>query len=163
MPKKLGRGLPPLIPTPKLTQFTVCEKWIKNLGLPAPPHLDKIQKNSYFFFVKPSLSSLDWDLGCEDDKLKLWTESVVYMDWDVFRRRNVICKKNRQVFDVFWWLLWGTIVSPGSLSFRIYASQATFFQGGHGVVLSQGHSNVLCWKQRTLGFAWIWLPTVHLC
>ena len=37
-------------------QLTVCEKWTKNLGRALPPHLDKIQKNSYFFFVKPSLT-----------------------------------------------------------------------------------------------------------
>ena len=48
--QKLGRGLPLPIPIPKLTQYTVCEKWTKNLGSPPPPHLDKIQKNSYFFF-----------------------------------------------------------------------------------------------------------------
>ena len=50
VPKKLGRGLP-LPPHPQIDPiYTVCEKWTKILGraLP-PPHLDKIQKNSYFF------------------------------------------------------------------------------------------------------------------
>ena len=37
VPKNLGRGLPPLLPIPKLTQYTVCEKWTKNLGRALPP------------------------------------------------------------------------------------------------------------------------------
>ena len=52
VPKNLGRGLP-LPPHPQIDPlYTVCEKRTKNLGkaLPSPPHLDKIQKNSYFFF-----------------------------------------------------------------------------------------------------------------
>ena len=50
VPNNLGRGLP-LPPHPQIDPiYTVCEKWTKNLGraLP-PPHLDKIQNNSYFF------------------------------------------------------------------------------------------------------------------
>ena len=42
----------PLPPHPQIDPlYTVCEKLTKNLGraLPSPPHLDKIQKNSYFF------------------------------------------------------------------------------------------------------------------
>ena len=43
--KKIGSGLP-LHPHPQIdTIYTACEEWTKNL----PPHLDKIQKNSYFF------------------------------------------------------------------------------------------------------------------
>ena len=42
MYKKFGQ--PPFI-----DQKCTCEKWTKNLGRPPPPHLDKIQKNSYFF------------------------------------------------------------------------------------------------------------------
>ena len=50
VPKNLGRGFP-LPPHPQIDPiYTVCEKWTKKLGraLP-PPHLDKIQKKSYFF------------------------------------------------------------------------------------------------------------------
>ena len=32
-----------------LDQKCTYEKWTKNLGRAPPPHLDKIQKNSYFF------------------------------------------------------------------------------------------------------------------
>ena len=42
----------PLPPHPQIDPlYTVCEKLTKNLGraLPSPPHLDKIQKNSFFF------------------------------------------------------------------------------------------------------------------
>ena len=48
--KKLGIGLP-LPPHPQFVSiYIVCEKWTKNLGSALPPsHLDKIQKNSYFF------------------------------------------------------------------------------------------------------------------
>ena len=40
--------------TPFIDQKRTHEKVTTNLGSP-PPHLDKIQKNSNFFFVKPSL------------------------------------------------------------------------------------------------------------
>ena len=37
--KKLGGGPPPspLLPIPKLTQYTVCEKWTKEIGGVFPP------------------------------------------------------------------------------------------------------------------------------
>ena len=80
--------------------------------------------------------------------------------WGCVQKKKCGLKKNRQDFGVSWWLLRGTIVSSargsGPLSFGIYARQATFFQGGHGVVLTQGHINVWCWNKRTLGFGWIW-------
>ena len=54
----------PLPPHPQIDPlYTVCEKLTKNLGraLPSPPHLDKIQKNSYFFLGNhPSLTEHDF-------------------------------------------------------------------------------------------------------
>ena len=49
VPKKLSKDLH-LPPHPKIDPiYTVCVKWTKIWAGPSPLHLDKIQKNSYFF------------------------------------------------------------------------------------------------------------------
>ena len=49
-------GVSPSLPIPKLTQYIQFVKSGQKFGQgpPLPPHLDKIQKNSYFFFGRPS-------------------------------------------------------------------------------------------------------------
>ena len=50
--KKLGGGPPPspLLPIPKLTQYTVCEKWTKEIGGVFPPLIwTKSNRTAIFF------------------------------------------------------------------------------------------------------------------
>ena len=50
--KNLGRGLPPPppLPIPKLTQYTVCEKWTTNFGrAPLPLIWTKSKRTTTFF------------------------------------------------------------------------------------------------------------------
>ena len=53
----LGRYLP--IPIPELTNYTVCEKWTKNLGRALHPFIWTKSKRTATFFVKPSLFQLN--------------------------------------------------------------------------------------------------------
>ena len=62
--------------------YTVCEKLTKNLGraLPSPPHLDKIQKNSYFFLELSLTQSVRYVgidlLGQLKSKEDSWSKQV---------------------------------------------------------------------------------------
>ena len=48
--RKIWGGVSPSLPIPKLTQFIQFVKSGQKIWAgPPPPHLDKIQKNSYFF------------------------------------------------------------------------------------------------------------------
>ena len=73
----------PLPPHPQIDPlYTVCEKLTKNLGraLPSPPHLDKIQKNSYFFLELSLTQSVRYVgidlLGQLKSKEDSWSKQV---------------------------------------------------------------------------------------
>ena len=55
MCQKIWAGVSPSPIWPNMYSLWKVDKKIGQGG-PPPPHLDKIQKNSYFFFVKPSLT-----------------------------------------------------------------------------------------------------------
>ena len=81
MCRKIWTGISPSLPIPKLTQYIQFVKSGKKIGQgPPPPHLDKIQENSYFFRDNRPLSSK------ENLKIRSCLEPEFEIDEDNCRR-----------------------------------------------------------------------------
>ena len=81
MCQEVWAGVSPSLPIPKLTQYIQFMKsGKKNWAGPSPPHLDKIQENSYFFRDNRPLSSK------ENLKIRSCLEPQFEIDEDNCRR-----------------------------------------------------------------------------
>ena len=106
MCQKIWAGVSPSLPVPNLTQYIQFVKSGQKIGLgPPPPHLDKIQKNSYFFFSgnRPLHPSNEQQLNI----------------WDLRRRnQSFLMRQELSLYEMALWWRYEMVVLSTKYSLR---------------------------------------------